>query len=483
VAADANADSAQRHAALESLLSAKDAQTLPILQQLLVDPAMRGAAIRGLAAYDDPKTAGLLIDGYKSLDAPDKLAALNVLAARVASAQALVAAVTENKIPKADLTAPTVRNLSNLGDATIDGWIAKNWGTVRATAAEKTKEIAKYKALLSPRGLAAADASVGRAVFGRTCAQCHTLFDAGAKIGPDLTGSNRANVDYLLENIVDPSAVIGKDYLMVSAQTKDGRFIDGIIKAETADSVTFATVNEVITLPRSEIASQKTSNVSMMPEGLLATLNEQEVRSLIKYLGSPSQVPMLADDKNAAAIFNGKDLAGWQGDPALWHVENGEIVGKTEKGLAHNNFIFSDLALEDFRLVVKIKLVPNEANSGIQIRSIPWQGGEAKGYQADAGKGWWGKIYEESGRGLLAKEGGEQYVKPNEWNTYEILAIGDRVRLAINGHVCSDLTDPEGARRGQTGLQIHAGGPTEVRFKDFQLEINPKDEMKTAAAR
>ena len=484
VAADAGAPTAKRQAALESLLAAKDAQTLPILQKLVADPKLRATAIRGLAAYDDPKTPELLVGSYDSFDAASKLMTLNVLASRVASAKALVAAVAENKIPKADLTSPTVRNLSNLGDPTIDAWIAKNWGAVRATAAEKAQEIAKYKAMLTPRALEVADASAGRAIFARTCMQCHTLFDMGAKIGPDLTGGNRANVDYLLENIVDPSAVIGKDYLMVNVKTKDGRYIDGIIKAETADSVTFATVNEVITLPKNEIASQKTSNLSMMPEGLLATLSEPDVRNLVKYLSSPAQVPMLADAQNVSLFFNGHDLSWWQGDPELWHVENGEMVGKTEKGLKHNNFIFSQMVLADFRLVLKMKLTPAETgNSGVQIRSIPWADGEAKGYQADAGHGWWGKIYEESGRGLLTKEGGEQYVRQGDWNTYEILAVGDHVRLAINGHVCSEITDPLGARRGQTAIQLHAGGPTEVRVKDVQLEINPRDEMKTLAAK
>jgi putative membrane-bound dehydrogenase-like protein len=483
IAADSNADTSKRQAALDSLLAAKDGQTLPILQQLVSDPKLRGAAIRGLAAYDDPKTADLLIGSYGSFDAASRLAALNTLASRIASAQALTSAIDGGRIAKADLTSPTVRNLSSLGDKGLDAWIAKNWGTVRATPAEKVTEIAKHKKLLTPQVVAAGDAAAGRALFAKTCMQCHTLFDVGAKIGPDLTGSNRANLDYVLENIIDPSAVIGKDYLMVNVKTKDGRFIDGIIKAETAEAITFATVNEVITLPKNEIASQKVSNVSMMPEGLLATFSEGQIRDLVKYLGSVAQVPMRADAENASLFFNGRDLTWWQADPTLWHVENGEMVGKTTTGIQHNNFAFSELELGDFRLVCKIKLVPNEANSGIQIRSIPWEGGEAKGYQADAGKGWWGKIYEESGRGLLTKEGGEQYLKPNDWNTYEILAVRDHVRLAINGHVCSEITDPAGAKRGQTALQIHAGGPTEVRFKDFQLEIDPKDEMKTLAAK
>src|SRR5207247_1794998 len=116
-----------------------------------------------------------------SLDAAGKLAALNTLASRVASAQALIAAVDQNKVARADLTAPTVRNLSSLGDAAISDWIAKNWGTVRASAADMTKEIARYKTVLKPEQIASADASNGRAIFARTCMQCHTLFDMGAK--------------------------------------------------------------------------------------------------------------------------------------------------------------------------------------------------------------------------------------------------------------------------------------------------------------
>jgi len=96
-----------------------------------------------------------------------------------------------------------------------------------------------------------------------------------------------------------------------------------------------------------------------------------------------------------------------------------------------------------------------------------------RGPQADIGAGWWGKLYEESGRGLLAKEGGEKYVKPDDWNDYVIEAIGPRVRIWINGHLCTDYTDEKLARRGVIGLQIHSGGPMEIRFKDIRLEVYP----------
>lgn len=475
-----NLDLGQRQLALESLLAAKDPQLAPVLQKLVDDPKLRDQAVRGLAGYDDPKTPAVLIHAYGQFDAGTKLAALNALASRAAWAKKLLAAIDAGKIAKADLTSPTVRNLSGLEDKTVSEWIAKNWGSVKASDAEKKAQIAKYRRLVGGNTLVRADAENGRAVFARTCMQCHTLFGVGAKIGPDLTGSNRANAEYLIENIVDPSAVIGKDYLLTTIRTKDGEQLDGIVKSETADTISIATVNELRTMPKSEIAKRKTSDVSMMPEGLLMSMSEREIKDLIKYLASPAQTAMLANPQNVTNFFDGKSLAWWTSDHMeLWHVENGEIVGKTEKGIKHNNFLFSELALENFRLVVRMKLVPNEANSGIQFRSVPWENGEAKGYQADMGHGWWGKIYEESARGLLTKVDGEQYLHPNEWNTYEILAVGSHIRTAINGHVCSEINDPDGAKRGQTALQIHAGGPTDVRFKDFKLELNPKDEMVT----
>ncbi len=185
------------------------------------------------------------------------------------------------------------------------------------------------------------------------------------------------------------------------------------------------------------------------------------------------------DADGKIAIFNGKDLSGWYGDANLFKVENGEIVGKTEKGIKQNEFLKSRFEVGDFRLVLQIKLVPHGGNTGIQFRSVPHQGNEMKGYQADAGAGWWGKLYEESGRGLLVKEGGEQWLNKEDWNTYEIVAVGHKIMTALNGHQCVDLDDPQGATSGIFGLQVHSGGPTEVRFKDLKLELNPKAELTT----
>jgi len=126
-----------------------------------------------------------------------------------------------------------------------------------------------------------------------------------------------------------------------------------------------------------------------------------------------------------------------------------------------------------------VKLTPNRENSGIQLRSKRLPNGDVQGYQADVGAGWWGKLYEEHGRALLWDKSGEASVKPEEWNTYEIVAVGSRIRTAINGKACVDLDDPKGAKEGIIAFQLHAGGPLEVRYKDFALELNPKLELLT----
>ena len=122
-------------------------------------------------------------------------------------------------------------------------------------------------------------------------------------------------------------------------------------------------------------------------------------------------------------------------------------------------------------------LVPNKENSGVQFRSEALPDGEMKGPQADVGLGWWGKLSEESDRGILSdNKFGEQVVKVDDWNEYVIVAEGSRVKTWINGQLCVDLDDPKLSRRGIFAFQIHFGGAMAVRFKDLKLEVLPPRE-------
>lgn len=460
----------RRAEALDALLKVRDSTLPELLQTLVRKGDLRSAALRGLAAFDHPQTPAVILEAYSQLDVAQRRDALGTLAARVAYAHELLSAVEKKRIPPDHLTADLVRQLRNLGDEQLNQRLEKAWGAVRETTADKAQLIAQYKELLTSPAASAADPELGRAVFAKTCAQCHTLFGTGGDVGPDITGSNRTNLDYLLSNVLDPSAVMAKEYQPSVIYTNDGRVITGIVKQEDATALTVRTANETVVVPREEIDEIQQSPLSMMPDNLLQPLTQREVVSLIAYLQGDGQTPMLATPENAVAFFNGKDLSGWRGDESLWSVENGEIVGRSS-GLKKNAFLMSELAVEDFRLTLEVKLTPNSENSGIQFRSRPIEDGQMHGYQADIGAGWWGKLYHEHGRALLWDQPGDQHVKQNDWNHYEIIAVGSRIRTFLNGQLCVDLDDPEGERRGVIALQLHSGGPMEVRFRNLKLEL------------
>jgi len=471
-------DLTQRQAALTALLDARDKDLAPVLHKLVGERVLRAAAIRGLAAYDDAKTPSVIMKVFASLPLAEKRDALNTLASRPAYGKALLDAVAAKKVPAADVPAETVRQLRSLNDKGLDKRIAEVWGIVRATPADRARLINAWRRKLTAEvPQSPPDLSLGRALFAKTCQQCHTLYGVGAKIGPDITGSNRANIDYLLENILDPSAVIPNEYKATRIELKDGRVLVGIVRDGGGTAYTVHTATETLTIPKSEVDTRTPSDTSMMPDDLLKTMSDDEVRALVAYLRHTSQVPMLATADNAKDLFNGKDLTGWDGDPKLWKVENGEIVGKSP-GIKKNEFLKSHMSATDFRLHIKVKLVPNKENSGVQIRSEALPDGEMRGPQADVGLGWWGKLYEENGRGLIWAKSGEEHVNVDDWNEYEIVAEGSRVKTYLNGKLCVDLDDPKMSRRGIFALQIHSGGPMEVRFKDLKLEVLGKGKGK-----
>jgi len=177
-------------------------------------------------------------------------------------------------------------------------------------------------------------------------------------------------------------------------------------------------------------------------------------------------------------LFNGKDLAGWEGDKKLWIVEDGALVGRSP-GIPHNDFLATAKEYGDFVLRLEVRLRPDNANSGVQFRSkrVP-NSHEVSGYQADISAGWWGKLYDESRRNkVLAGPSDEtikKLAKPGEWNAYEIRAVGDRITLKLNGTTTVEFTETEPAekvaRRGIFAVQIHGGGPLEVRFRNIRIK-------------
>lgn len=481
---DSTLDPQQRQEALRALLGVRDRTLTATLLALLQEPSMRGAAVRALAAFDEPPVAPAVLAAYANLSGTERRDALNTLAARPASARVMLGAVGQGNIAAKDLTAEVIRQLRSLKDEEINAALTKVYGSFRDIAADKQSEIDRYKRLYWAGGSTPGDGIRGRAVFAKVCQQCHTLFEVGGKVGPDLTGSNRGDLDYLLQNILDPNAVIPNEYRASTLELKDGRVLTGIIKQQDDRSLTVATANETTTLQRAEIAEISQSQLSMMPEGLLAPLADQEYRDLIYYLGRPGQTPMLATPDTVNYFFSGRDLALWHGDESIWRVENGEIIGRLPANAAGKapGALLSELIIGDFRLVLQVRLQPDASAAAIQFRAEPTADGLARGYTATLGKSDWGQLTEEGGRGSLWDRSAATYAQSGNWNTLEILAVGDKIRTAINGKPCVDLIDASGARQGIIAFRLASGpdrGPAEIRLKDLRLELSPRFELLT----
>ena len=209
--ADPTAEESTRRTALQTLVDAKAPDLPPLLRDLLADKAMRDPAIRALAAFNDAETPEFILRHYKDFTDAEKADAVATLASRPAYATALLDAMERGDVPTRDLSAFTARQLLGLNDKNLSDKLTKVWGVIRPASADKTKLLAHYLSLTPPDALKKADRSHGRAIFARTCAKCHTLFDDGGKIGPDLTGSQRINPEYVLTKVLDPNAVVAKD--------------------------------------------------------------------------------------------------------------------------------------------------------------------------------------------------------------------------------------------------------------------------------
>ena len=222
--------------------------------------------------------------------------------------------------------------------------------------------------------------------------------------------------------------------------------------------------------------------------------------ALVTWLGASASIALAQDEAGFKSIFNGTDLTGWEGNPKLWSAQDGTITGKTtaEDPIKGNTFlIWKGGTLEDFELRLSYRMVGG--NSGIQYRSKVadeknWAVG---GYQADfeAGTTYSGILYEERGRGILAQRGQLTWIQPDgkirvvgslgksediqanikheDWNDYVVIARGNHLTHVINGRVTVDVTDDQESKAAKSGilaLQVHAGPPMMVQFKNVRLK-------------
>lgn len=282
--ADASAKPDARKHAFEVLTRTQDAESLPTFIQLLDDKSFSGSVIPQLARYDSPEISKALISRFSNLSAEQRAAALNVLTARPAYALALLDAVSANKIGRDQLSAFHVRQLTQLNSAEVEKRVAAVWGRFTKTSDEKKAQIDRMEKVFDEAPLWAYSGGAGREHFKKLCAQCHKLGDDGVQFGPELTGSARHGIRYFLENVIDPNAVVGSDFQMTTVDTTDGELVSGLLANESDSAITIRTQTDKITLPKNKIAKRQLSDKSIMPEGLLDSLQPREQLELLKYL-------------------------------------------------------------------------------------------------------------------------------------------------------------------------------------------------------
>ncbi len=287
---DDQADLPTREAALKTLIDARPADLRALCESLIEVRGLNVSAVRGLTLFDDPAIAQRLVKDYRKFSTTDRPAVLDALVSRPAWAAAMLESMAKGQITRSEVTAFHARQIRAFENKDLTNKLTEIWGELRESAADKKQLIEKVKKQLDAATLAKANLSQGRVLFTAVCGACHQMYGQGGKIGPDLTGSGRANIDYLLENIADPSGVVSADFRISLLTLKDGRVLSGVIAETNPRTLTLRTLTESLTLDHSEIVKTETSPMSMMPEGLLLAFQPDQIRDLIAYLMHPVQV-------------------------------------------------------------------------------------------------------------------------------------------------------------------------------------------------
>jgi putative membrane-bound dehydrogenase-like protein len=282
--ADRNGDHAARSQAIVALAQAEDSESIPLLLGLLNDRAVYVTVAGALAAFDDPRIPQELLSRWGGLRHGSREAAVDTLVSRQSYAEQLVAALERGQVSPDDLTASHVRQVLAFGDQRLSSVIEAKWGVINDSSEARTAAIASAKERLTADVLATADLTSGAALFKKTCANCHRLYGEGGRIGPDLTGGNRGNLDYLLGNVIDPSAEVPRQFTTSIIALTSGRVITGVVVAETDSTISIQTDKELMVIAINDIEERVRTKKSLMPDGLLDSLSEDQVRNLIAFV-------------------------------------------------------------------------------------------------------------------------------------------------------------------------------------------------------
>jgi putative membrane-bound dehydrogenase-like protein len=275
-----------RRGALLSLARNPKPEYLPLFTEWTKERTLAPAAARALGHLDDSGIPKLLLDLHGRLGLAVRTEVVEALVSRPAYALALLRNIEDGRMPRDALSAFQARQIRSLGDPALNAKLATVWGEVRDTPEAKRAAMKRWAAELGAGAIAAASPAAGREIFVQRCASCHQLNGEGGQIGPDLTGADRRNIAYLLENILDPGAVVPRESQMTILKLRDGRVLSGVIAEENERAYSLQTPAGRVPIARGDVAELQRVPGSLMPEGLLEGLPARQVRELFAFLMS-----------------------------------------------------------------------------------------------------------------------------------------------------------------------------------------------------
>ncbi len=300
IALDQKAKPQERADAIRLLARGSDPQLQIIAAKAVEKPQadIRNAALDALKAFPNEKTAQVLVDRLESFDSNQRNVAISLLSRTPEMALVLLKAVDAKSLPASLVSPVLLDQFERFGNESIDTLIEANWarGGGSVDIAALGASIKNWEKKLNSRVMAKANASRGREVYKMTCGTCHVLFDEGIHLGPNLTGSNRADLHYILENVLAPNAVIGKDYQLNIFSMADGQVLSGMVQSETGEFFNLAMPGgATVDVKKADVKDRQIMEQSLMPAGLFDALPLEQVADLVKYLASPGQVPTEAE--------------------------------------------------------------------------------------------------------------------------------------------------------------------------------------------
>ena len=289
---DSSANSADRLQFIEIFGEVRRPEFLPVLLNVVQNESsseLVSAALTAMQAFDDLRVGQTVANRFLQIPAESRLVAETLLASRSVWAEELLTAVDAGKIPTEEISDAGLRKILLHQSSTIADLIAKHWGRIEGATTEQMQ--ADIRRLTNIINSGSGNPKKGKPLYMNNCGKCHILFEEGGRVGPDLTSFKRDNLERILTNIVNPSLEIREGFENFIVVTTDGRVVNGFLADKDSQVVVLRGVDgQNLIFRHEEIEEMQATPRSVMPEGTLKQLTDQQIRDLFAYLRATQPV-------------------------------------------------------------------------------------------------------------------------------------------------------------------------------------------------